>query len=242
MKQLHLVFISIFTTLCFSVANAQTADEIVNKHIEAIGGQEKLAGVKSSVLESSIQIMGNEFPAITSILYNKGFRSEMELNGQKIVQVCTDKSGWSINPMQGVTTATNMPENQYKATKDAIYLNGGLFNYKARKAKVELQGQEKIGAVNAYKIKLTSADSVSTTYYIDPASYNLIQSIKMSDMQGQQVQILTLYSDYRKTESGRSVPFTTETHFGEQFVLTSHLKKIEDNKLVDPAIFEMSSK
>jgi len=46
MKTIKLLFIA-FTVTAFAQVNAQTADEIVENYLEAIGGKENLAKVKS---------------------------------------------------------------------------------------------------------------------------------------------------------------------------------------------------
>src|ERR1700760_294125 len=96
--------IIVITALAGAAAlQAQTADEIVNKHIAALGGKEAIGKVKSLVTESTISMMGGENPATTTIVDGVGYKSEMEFNGTKIVQCVTDKSGWMINPMKGAS-------------------------------------------------------------------------------------------------------------------------------------------
>ena len=48
--------------------HAQTADEVVAKHLAAIGGKDKLSGINSVVMTSTMQVMGNEAPSTTVIL------------------------------------------------------------------------------------------------------------------------------------------------------------------------------
>src|SRR5262245_26994402 len=82
--------------------NAQTADEIVAKHIEAMGGKDAISKVKSLVIESEVSVMGQTFPSVTSIIVNKGFKNVTNVNGVEIIQCLTADGGWSVNPMVGV--------------------------------------------------------------------------------------------------------------------------------------------
>ena len=66
-------------------AKAQTADDIINKHIDAIGGKDKISQIQTIVIDGSMQIMGNNNPYHTSIVNGKGFKNEMEFNGSKSV-------------------------------------------------------------------------------------------------------------------------------------------------------------
>ena len=224
----------------FSAASvySQTVDEIIDKHLAAIGGKDLLNTITSVKTESTVEVMGNDANSTTVVLNGKGFRSESEFNGQKVIQVYTDKGGWAVNPFQGASDPEAMPAEQFKAGEDNIYIEPFL-NLADRGSKVELLGQEKIGDVNAYKIKLTNKDSASTTFYIDPNTYYTLQIVSTANAMGQQMDIRTTPSDYKKTDFGIVMPYSVEVNIGDQFTLTSKLQKVEINQPVDPSIFEM---
>src|SRR5437762_14144835 len=136
--------LSLLLAALFSMASvyAQTVEEIIGKHIDAIGGKEKLSTITSVRMENTVQVMGSEGPSTTIILNGKGFRNESEFNGQKIVQVYTDKGGWTINPFAGSNDPQALPDEQYKAGEDEIYVEP-FFNYADRGSKAELLAQEK---------------------------------------------------------------------------------------------------
>lgn len=230
-------------TVLISAASikAQTADDIIAKHLDAIGGKEKLKGINTVKMESTMEVMGNEAPSTTIIVNGKGFRNESEFNGQKMIQVYTDKGGWMVNPMTGSDTPQAMPEEQSKVGQTQIYIVPFL-DYAAKGYKAELAGQEKVGAVNAYKVKLTDPAGNATTFYFDPSTYYIIQATRTAEMMGQQMDVTTNYSDFKKTDYGWVVPQTMEINMGGQFSLTSKVKNVEVNKDVDPGIFDMPAK
>lgn len=230
--------LSITSLLIFFAAKAQSVDDIIAKHVEAIGGKEKLSQLTSVYMEKTTEIMGNEANSKTTILNGKGYKNEMDFNGQQIIQVVTDKSGWTINPFGGSTSATAMTPEQYKSSEDGIYLPDPLFNYAAHGGKVELEGQEKVGSINAYKLKFTNKDSAVATFYIDPATNYIIQEVRTGDVQGQPTDITISFSDYKKTDFGIVIPYTSGIDMG-QINLKNTTTKVEANKPVDPSIFDM---
>lgn len=235
MKKILAVKVTIALLLGFAVAHAQTAEEIVAKHIDAIGGKDVLAKLKSAYVEGTVQVMGNDNPNSTIILSGVGYRNESEFNGQKIIQCYTDKGGWMINPMGGSGSAEQMPDDAYKAGKDQLDMGGALFNYADKGSSIALQGKDG----NAYKIKLVNKDKLESVFYIDANSFLISKLIRKGNMMGQEVEITVKLSDYRKTDLGFMLPWTTEFDFGGQFSMTSSVKKVELNKTVDPAIFAM---
>jgi Domain of unknown function (DUF4292) len=227
---------ALFSALACSISlSAQTADEIVQKYLAAIGGKEAISQVKSLSMETSVQIMGNEAPSTTVIVDGVGYRTDTEFNGSKMVQCYTDKAGWMVNPMTGSSDPTVMPDDLYNLGKGQIYVGGALYDYAARGGKVELLSKD----ATTYKVKLTSKDNVEALYVIDAATY-LVKSItSKGKMQDQEVNITSSFSDYRKTDVGYLVPYSIDVDFGGQFSLSIAVKKVELNKTIDPVIFAM---
>jgi len=217
-------------------AKAQTADDIIGKYVDAIGGKDKLGQMKSVYTEATVNVMGSDNPASTTLLVGKGYRSEADINGSKIIQCYTDKGGWSINPFAGVTDAAPMPDDQYQAGKDDIWVGGSLLNYKANGYTAELLHKDG----NNYPVKITAGKQV-TTYYID-ANTSLLNKITSTvSVQGQTTDVTTAYSNYQKTDFGYLAPYKIDVDLG-QIQLAYTVKSIAVNKDVDSKIFDMPGK
>ena len=237
MKLVKLCLLSL-TALFSASVHAQTADEIIAKHIEATGGKEKLAAINSVKMENVMHVMDNDAPNKIIIVNGKGYRTESDFNGQKLVQVYTDKGGWAINPFEGSDAPQAMPEDQYKSGVGLLYAVP-LLGYAARGEKAELLGQEKVGSVNAYKIKVTDKVNVAVTYFIDPSTYYIVQTIRPAQFQAQTIDITNVYSNYKKSDYGWVIPMTMEINYGGQFSMTANTAKVEVNTPVDATVFEM---
>lgn len=241
MKRLKIGLLALTALFTAATVHAQTADDIIAKHLEATGGKEKLKGITSVQMQNTMEVMGNEAPSTIVIVNGKGYRSESDVNGQKIVQVVTDKGGWMVNPMMGSADPQVLPEEQIKSGQDQIYAVP-LLDYADRGGKAELLGQEKVGDVNAYKVKVTDKNNVATTYYFDPATYYLIQQVRSAEMMGQQMDITTTYADFKKTDYGWVVPMTMKLDMGGQFSMDMKVNSVDVNKDVDPKVFDMPGK
>ena len=116
MKKLKMFLLSLIVLTSINSLHAQTVDEIVNKYIDSAGGKDVISKINSIYMESTVSAMGNDAPATTTILNGKGYKVEMEMNGQKVVSCLTDTGGWMISPMMG-TAPQPMPAEQYKMGK-----------------------------------------------------------------------------------------------------------------------------
>jgi len=226
-------FLLALAAITSSSLYAQTVDEIISKHVEAIGGKEKLSQVKSLYTENSVDVMGNSAPQKEYLVEGKGYKSELDFNGTSIVQCVNDKGGWMVNPLAGGADAQAIPDAAYKSSKPQIFLGGALIDYAAKGYKAELIGKDG----GSFKIKV-SGDGNETFYFIDPASYYLTKSIIKGEVMGQAVEITTTYSDHKKTDFGIVLPYAKNIDMG-MFQMSQKTEKVEVNKTIDPKIFDM---
>ena len=216
------------TTCC-----AQTADDVVGKYLQAIGGKDVIAGTKSLVMTSNVEVMGNDLPSTTTILNGKGFKSETDFQGNKIIQCVNDHGGWSLNPMAGQSSPTPLSDADAKQAKNQLNIVT-LANYADNGGKLELAGSDTAD----YKVKFSNATGFKATYFINMKTYLVDKVVATVTIQSQETEVTALLSDYRKVDNGLLIPFKVERDL-PQYTLNISITKAEVNKDIDPAIFEM---
>ena len=100
MKQkLRLLFVAAFT-LVATYSQAQTADEIVEKYLETIGGKEKLSSIKSLKMLGKAKQGGMEFPFTNIMVAPNKMMQSINFQGKEIVISAFDGNEmWKTNFM-----------------------------------------------------------------------------------------------------------------------------------------------
>lgn len=224
-------------TLTFAVAaytvQAQTADEIVSKHVTAIGGADAWKKVNSVVTEGKLTVQGAEVNVTATVLNGKGSRQDIAVMGMNGYQIMTPTAGWSFMPFQGQQKPEPVTEEQVKEGADQLDAQGALVDYKAKGHAVEYLGKDDVEGTECYKLKVTHKSGKTETIFVDPASYYIVKSISKQKANGQEMDVTTTLSNYKKLPEGIVVPMTVGLPFGEM-----NITKVEVNKPVDEAIFK----
>jgi hypothetical protein len=218
--------------LAATTLHAQTADDVVNKYVSAVGGKDAISGVKSLIVESNMAVMGQDAPSTTTILVGKGYKTETDFNGSKLINCVTPTGGWMVNPFQGAATPTAMPEDQFKSSKINLQVDP-LANYAANGFKIELQGKDSAD----YKIRMTGGVT-DAVYYINMKTSLMDKVVSHTNMGGQDADITITFSDYKKLDNGLMYPHSTNLDL-PQVSLAITVKKVTVNPDIDPKIFDM---
>jgi len=230
MKKLSLL---VLLVLAGAILSAQTADDVISRYLDAIGGKQTIAKIKTMVIEGTMEMEGMEGAMKTTTLSGKGVKVEIDMMGSLVVNCVTDQGGWTINPFMGSTTPEDIPEDQYNSAKYQIDIAGPFINYPENGFKAELLGEEAVGDAKAVKIKLTSPEDIVSEHLFDTDSGYLIRSVEDGDM-GENV---STYSDFRKDE-GFVSPYSMEINAGGgQAYIYFTVDKVEVNTPVDESIF-----
>jgi hypothetical protein len=160
---------------------------------------------------------------------------DISVMGQTITNVIDGETGWTINPMMGSATATDIPADQVKLTKDNTTVMGlQLAMAKMQGKTITLAGHETYNGADALKVLVADGDS-KTTYFLNPATYMITATQKQVTASGQTADVTATLSDY-KDEAGLMLPHTMATTvMGND--ITMKMIKFTANPTVDPTIF-----
>lgn len=234
----HLIALVAFVAVpLFSLA--QTADEVIDKHIAALGGADKIAGIQTAEYEQTMSIMGMDMNAKTTVVVGKSMRNDVTVMGSQITSVVDGDKGWAVNPMQGSNTPQEMPADVVKMQRGNTEPTGMQLAYaKKNKQNYELVGKEKYDGKDVFNVKVSKPEGV-TNYYLDAGTYQMVASKSNVTVQGQAVEGSAKYSDYKEV-NGLTLPHTIEiTGGGMPGTATAKITKLSFNGKVDPAIFAM---
>lgn len=232
MKQIVISFLMFATA---AIANAQTADEIINKHITAIGGADAWKKINSIKQEGNVKVQGADVTVTMTTLNGKGSRQDISLMGMNGYRIITPAAGWSFMPFQGQTEVDPITADDLKEAQDDLDVQGKLIDYKDKGTTVELFGKDDVDGTECYKLVATTKSGVKETFYIDPKTSLIIKSVVVQKANGQEMEVPSIYSNYTKLPEGIIVPMSIMLPFGEL-----NMTKVEVNPKVDEAIFKPS--
>jgi hypothetical protein len=223
-----------------STAGAQdltTADEVIAKYIEAVGGRSKMDAVKTVKLSGKMSMGGMEIPVTMNSKRPASVRMDFSVQGMSATQAFDGKVGWSIMPFAGKTDPEKMSDEQMSVIKDQADIDGPLVDYKQKGHQVELAGKDEIEGAEVYKLKLTKKDGGTEYHFIDVEYFLPIKVKGKREYMGTEMEYETIYGDYKEV-AGLLMPHSVQQGGGGMGG-TFSVDKIEVNVPIDDREFAM---
>ncbi len=230
MKKILLSFLVVFASI--ASISAQTADEVINKYVTAIGGAEKWSKITSLKVEGQIEVQGLAIPFTMQAVHMKGMRVDAEFQGNKIIDITTPTKGWSQNPLMGKSSLEAITAEELKTKLDELDVQDEFVNYKEKGSTVEFLGKEEEEGTSYNKIKLTTKNGNEKTYYFDLTTNLIYKEETTVKQQGQEMKQSVKYLDYKTLENGIKMAFKSD--MGMMMMVTN---KVTINPTIDEAIF-----
>jgi hypothetical protein len=224
-------------------ALAQTADEVIEKHLTAAGGRAALGKLNSRSIRGTITLstpigdvsgpieVENQVPNKSRTLITLDL-SAVGAGTAVIDQRFDGTAGYAIDSVQGNRDITG---DLLETMKNGVFPSP-LLNYKELGAVVELGGKEKIGARDAYLLIFKPRTGSVVRQYVDADSYLVIKAvIKLDVPPVGELEQTTELLDYRDVD-GIKVPFQVKSTSRAQSSIIN-ITTVEHNRQVDEALF-----
>ncbi|MEI6579648.1 MAG: hypothetical protein WCN92_09330 [Eubacteriales bacterium] len=236
MKKIISITILLAFFLSFSgMSQEMNLDEILSRYYKAIG-LVHIKEWKTLTMTGKSTAQGMEIPLTIYVKRPGKIRIEVEVQGNKMIQVLDGMTGWTVVPWSGSTDPQDMTPDQIKGMKEQADFEGSLYNWKEKGHKVELVGKEDMDGTPVYKLKAILADENIETYYIDAENFVPLKVSTVVKIQGNETESESYPSNY-KDVSGAMMPFALENKFKGQSVSHVVMEKYEINKEMDDNLF-----
>ena len=226
-----------------SLAAAQTAEEVIDKHLTALGGRAALAKLESRLMVGTITLStpAGEVSGPIEALSQRPNKSrtliKIDLAALGAGEVTVDQrfdgtNGYVLDSLQGNRAMTGSQlENERSSVFPTQYLD-----YKERGATVVLKGKEKVGERDAYLLIFTPKTGPAVRQYVDAESYLPVRMIATVDVPGMgALDQVTDFFDHRDVD-GLKVPFLVKSSSAAQS-FTINVTRVEHNVKVDETLF-----
>jgi hypothetical protein len=192
---------------CSLSATSQTAEELVNKNIEAKGGMDKIKAANSRRMTG--KLIGGGIVATTSQenMRPNLVRETFSLQGMTAVQAYDGSTGWQIQPFGGRKDPELMGEDDMRDLVIDSDFDGPLVDYKAKGNVIEYLGHDTVDGDDALRLKVTLKDGDIIYYYLDPDTYLEIRRETQEFIRGSVRENITDLGSY-KPSGGVMYPFS----------------------------------
>jgi len=245
MKTLKLCIV--LFTLAFTLPNqAQTADEIVEGYLEAIGGVDKLKSIEGVKTTLNVSQMGMEIPMEIVRMKDGRTITSMSLQGQTYHQQTYDgETLWGHNMMtqQPEKMDAEMTANFKLSTND---FPNEFVDYKEKGYTVELVGKETLDGTETFKIKVIKEpimvdgkqeDDIPFYYFDTENMVPLAMTAEVKAGQGKGMIQKISFSDYQEVD-GIYFPHSMSVGAeGQPTTVPMTITKIELNPTVEASSF-----
>lgn len=224
-----------------TLAQGQTADELVAKNIQAKGGLEKIKAIKT------IRITGRLGGGMRAQIGMEAKRPDMirqtfTLQSMTQIQAYDGSVAWQISPFEGRKDPELLGEEETRTLIEEADFDGPLVDYRAKGNTVEYLGHDTVDGDDVYRLKVTLKNGDIFYYYLDPDSYLEIRIERQHFVHGAVRERVTDYGSYKQV-AGVYFPFAVETGpKGRPERQKITFEKIEVNVPIDDSEFKMPVK
>jgi zinc protease len=191
-----------------AVTAGVTAESVVKKYIDAIGGKAAVEGIKTLKIAMGTEMQGTVIKLSQTLASPDKYKMTVEAMGMVVQKVVMNgNTGY----MESQGQKKDLGADEMAEFKQQADLQADLHPEKYG-ITYNLKGIEPVDGKDAYVIEEKAKAGKNSTKYYDVTSGLLVKSIAESNEGGEKSVQTTLYSDYQEVKNGKGykVPFSLE--------------------------------
>lgn len=216
---------------------SQSADDIIKKYTNAIGGYENIKNIKTLKLSGIVHVSGLDLPLTITFKRPSMVRVEVKLEDVTQVQAYDGTMGWKTDFMTGGLEANKMEKGEEDETKFTADFEGAIIDYKKKGYTALFAGRVKTDTSDSYKLGIILNTKDTAYYYIDTKTY--LQTLRVKNRGDKNVTVETVIKDYLTAEKVKFPSVLDVKIQGNENVQAIKFDKAEVNIEVDDSIFKM---
>ncbi|HTT65851.1 MAG TPA: hypothetical protein VMG35_28570 [Bryobacteraceae bacterium] len=223
-----------------ALLSGQTAEELVNKNLQARGGIEKLKALHSLRMTGKLRQGSFSVEVGLDTMAPDLLRQTFTIMGMTGISAYDGTSGWRVMPFAGRKDPEMLGEDDLRGLQDEADFYGHLVDYKEKGNTIEYLGHDTVDGDDAYRLKVTLKNGDIVYYYLDPETFLEIRTESVQHIRGSVRESFSEMGSYKLVD-GVYFPFSLESgnprNPGQTAKIT--FDKIEANVPMDPAEFKM---
>jgi hypothetical protein len=237
---------ALFSVIRPATAAAQTVDELVTRHVQARGGYEKLKAIQTIRMTRTV---ATPFTSVEVVIYQKRpnlIRWEQTPKGQTtaIPRAVNATGAWDTAQGKVVPRPEPLAVEGREIDGD---IDGLLVDWKEKGHTVTLDGKEKVGTRDAYKLKVMTKGGTARDVYLDAETYlesQIVGKVRLPQMDPKTKEFryndtVLVFGDWREV-NGVKFPFSVdEERTGGEITqsFAIYTQKIEVNVPMEDSLF-----
>jgi hypothetical protein len=214
---------------------AETVDTIVERHVEARGGWERLRSVRTLRAAGKMRL-GGRTEATFTLAWEKPRRARVEvtIRSNVILQVLDGDRGWWVAPLLGMPEPVPLPAEMVGQLVRGVDLEGPIVDYARKGHRVQLLGRDSVDGIAAWKLEVTTGDGTILHVFVDAERFLEIKEVYKEPATG--LDLETTFSDYKSVD-GLMMPHQLTNALQGNAMDTTIIESIVLNVPVDDAEF-----
>lgn len=238
----HLIGAALFVGFCTitdaAIVGAMTVDEVVEKHIEARGGLEKIHSVSTMKVTGKFLSGGMEIPFVATWKRPNLLHIEMNVQGAQFVKAHDGQMVWIINPFSGSSAPQKESEFEQKTFPVHADMDGFLVDWKDKGYSVESLGMDDVEGTEVHHLRVDTHQEVKVDLYLDTEYFLIIKMTYVATEDEKEWEVDMFYSDFKEID-GVVLPHLYDVRAGGQTTEQYLFEMYEFGVEVDDAIFAM---